>query len=273
MKIFTPQSGAGSLLTSRQTPVSTSQQVQEYYQRKEVAEAYIQKRFTEPLNIVEHQRQVALLNRIIGQIRSSGKSCKVLEFAPGPARLTAELSIDGGTSVDASAEMLALARQRMEDRSKAWDFVRGNILTMKFKPEHDLVFCFRFLLHFQPTERATLYAQAARALRPDGYLVFEAMNRKVVQPLRKILGERRYPIYDQLYTQEELIQEVEKNGFKIVKLYPILGRFWWQALLTRPSTALGWPQRAVSLIHFLEKRPSSQPYEWVVWCQKKGEPR
>ncbi len=249
--------------------VTTSAEVRRYYQQEDVAEKYIRKRFSEPLNVIEHQRQVAVLNQIIRE-----QNCrKILEFAPGPARVTAELATAGGTSIDSSASMLALAQKRMQHAGKKWNFVQGDILNLNqnldLKAEYDLVFCIRFLLHFQEPEREKIYRQATSSLRPGGYLVFEAMNKKIVSPLRCVLGRKRYIVYDQLYQREELIKELEKNGFRVVKLYPLLNHFWSQAFFSRPLKLLGFKKTAQRLIHSLEQFPSENPYEWLVLCQKK----
>ncbi len=245
--------------------ISTPQQVQHYYQQQEVAKKYISKRFTEPLNVVEHRRQVNIINTIIKE-----RNCRhLLEFAPGPARLTVELIAENGTSIDSSANMLAIARERMQSMNRRWNFLQGDILTIKLKPAYDLVFCIRFLLHFQPAEREKIYAQARSALCPGGYLAFEAMNKKVVLPLRKVLGMKKYIVYDKLYTEQELVREVEQNGFRVITLYPVLNHFWLQMVLSRPLKLLNANKIAAKLITSLEKWPLAQPYEWVVLCQKK----
>lgn len=245
--------------------INSPSQVKEYYQQQHVATRYIRKRFTEVLNVIEHQRQVTLLNTIIRT-----KHCtKVLEFAPGPARVTTEIIAKKGTSIDSSASMISIAKTRMKAKNKLWNFVHADILTMKLKPKHDLVFCLRFLLHFKEKERQAIYAQAGSALQPGGYLAFEAMNTKVVLPLRKLLGMKRYIVYDKLYTKGKLIQELEHNGFSVIALYPILNHFWLQALLTRPLTLLGWRKMALKVAYVLEQFPTHNPYEWLVLCQKK----
>ncbi len=245
--------------------IESPDQIKEYYQQHQVASKYIHKRFTEPLNVIEHQRQVAILNHII----KKRKCQNILEFAPGPARLTAQLDAENGTSIDSSESMLTIARARMQQANKKWNFVQGDILHMKLKPTHDLVFCIRFLLHFKEPERKKIYSQARSALSNQGYFAFEAMNKKVVLPLRKLLGMKKYIVYDKLYTKKELIEEVEKNGFRVVKLYPILNHFWLQTLLSRPFKLMKLQRIAVKMIKRMEKYPSNNPYEWMVLCQKK----
>ena len=94
--------------------VTERSEVEKYYQNADVAEQYITKRFTDPLNVIEHRRQVELLNKII----QDKKCTAVLEFAPGPARVTAELKIEGGTSVESSPSMITIAQQRMKEKGK-----------------------------------------------------------------------------------------------------------------------------------------------------------
>ncbi|MEK6939472.1 MAG: class I SAM-dependent methyltransferase [Nanoarchaeota archaeon] len=245
--------------------ISTPTQLREYYQQTEIAEEYIAKRFSEPLNIVEHQRQVKLINKIIAERGIKN----ILEFAPGPARLTIDLEATDGTSIDFSEKMISIAKQRMGVVGKKWNFIKGDILTIKLKEKYDLLFCIRFILHFQQEEREIIYQQARSALCKGGYLVFEALNKKKVERIRNILGRKNYHIYDKLYTRQELEKEVERNGFKVLQTYPILNNFWCQAILSRPCKMLGMKSASVKIINLLEKIPSSQPYEWIVLCQKK----
>jgi SAM-dependent methyltransferase len=133
---------------------------------------------------------------------------------------------------------------------------------MKMGKKVDLIFTFRFLLHFHREKREEIYQQALRLLKPDGYLVFEAMNARVVKPLRRLLGNKRYHVYDKLYLRHELIAELDQNGFEVVKLYPVLSHFWIQTLCSRPF-------KNEKVVRFFERFPSSQPYEWIVLCRKK----
>ncbi len=242
-------------------------QVKEYYREKNTVDEYIRNRFNEPLNKVEHLRQVTILNDIIEK-----NDCKfVVEFAPGPARVTTEIKTGEGVSIDSSENMLELAKERMKKKGKKWKFIHADILNsqLKLSKKADLLFCFRFLLHFQKGDRAKIYRQAANILKKEGLLVFEAMNGKIVHPVRKILGKKRYFIYDHLYDKPELFLELEQNGFKIIRLYPVLKHFKTQAILSRPLKFMNLNLEAERVIREIEKIPTSDPYQWVVLCQKK----
>ncbi len=245
--------------------ISHREEVKEYYQNETVADRYITKRFSEPLNYLEHQRQVQILNSII----KSSAAQQILEFAPGPARITAEIEKEGGTSIDSSKQMLNVARERMEKTGKKWTFKEGDILNLDLQEKYDLIFSFRFLLHFHQEERKKIYQQARKGLKKNGYFVFEVMNKEVVLPLRRMMGNKKYFVYDKLYQKKEFIAEMEQNGFRVIRLYPILSHFWLQALFSRPFKIAGWKKMAKKTIVFWEKFESNQPYEWVALCQKK----
>ena len=252
--------------------ITKPEDVAQYYQQTSIAENYITKRFTEPLNKIEHQQQIKIINQIIRQYQPK----IILEFAPGPARLTTDLitpETTTGISIDASDEMLNLAKTRMHEHhpNKSWTFLKADILNSSLplsKPAH-LLFTIRFLLHFHKNDRKKIYTQAHKHLTKDGILIFECMNKTIVNPLRLLLGKSRYIVYDKLYTKKELITELEENNFKLIKLYPVLNHFYTQSLLSRPFKLLNQHHHAEKIISLFEKIPSTQPYEWVVLAQKK----
>ncbi len=282
-------------------PLSSPGEISAYYRQRKVAEKYIARRFTDPLNKVEHARQVVILNGILSKVyreragqergpeekvRQEKKLLSIVELACGPARVTAALETEKleadngirihGISIDNSREMLKLARKRMKEAGKTWVFLQGDvfkddlnkkILKGKMKPA-DLIFTFRFLLHFKMMEREKVYRAVHKALAPGGLFVFEAMNKKVVRPLRKVLGRKRYFVYDQLYERRELAEELQRNGFVLLRLCPVLSHFWLQALLSRPFKAAGTSRNAEKIVAWLENFPSREPYQWVVLCRK-----
>ena len=247
------------------TQVETPADIANYYKKNSVANNYIKKRFTDPINALEHQKQVSVINKIIFETNSK----KILEFAPGPARLTAELEVENGTSIDISKSMLEIAQKRMKDLGKKWHFRQGDIFKLTLKEQYDLVFAFRFFLHFKRQERDKIYSKVRESLRDEGFLVMEVMNCKVVKLLRKILGRSKYFVYDEIYTKTEFVKEIELNGFRLLKLYPVLSNFWLQAIISRPLKIIGFRNSAFKLVSFFERNRSKNPYEWVALCQKK----
>ena len=64
-------------------------------------------------------------------------------------------------------------------------------------------------------------------------------------------------------------EEMENNGFRVIKMFTILKQFWMQALFSRPLKVIKMNNVARKIIFFLEKFRSNEPYEWIVLCQKK----
>ncbi len=271
-------------------PLSSPGEISAYYRQQEVAERYITRRFTDPLNKVEHARQVAILNKVLSKLQREKSyrekaygekgALSIAELACGPARVTAALDVEDGknvhgVSIDSSEEMLNLARKRMGERGTKWAFLRGDIFNedldkiLKGKMKSaDILFTFRFLLHFKSPERKTIYRAAHKVLASGGLFVFEAMNKSVVYPLRAILSRKRYFVYDKLYLRNELAEELRQNGFLIIRFYPVLRHFWLQALLSRPFKFFRMDGSAEKIVAWLEKFPSREPYQWVVLCRK-----
>src|SRR5690349_10278231 len=101
-------------------------EIQAYYRDPAVVAAYIERRTAQPLNGMLHRHQVRFLTRVLGERQPR----RVLEVAPGPARLTTELAFRGnGIAVDGSAEMLAMARDRLRGEGH-WLVVRGDAFAL-----------------------------------------------------------------------------------------------------------------------------------------------
>ncbi len=70
--------------TIEMKPLDQSNELQHYYQDRDVVARYLKQRTAQPLNGLLHKAQVQFLNSVVGE-RSPKR---VLEIAPGPARLT-----------------------------------------------------------------------------------------------------------------------------------------------------------------------------------------
>ena len=245
--------------------ISKRQFIKEYYTKKEIADRYVSSRFKDPLNVVEHLSQVRFVNKVISKYTCNN----VLEVAPGPARITEHIFLNRGTAIDSSDEMITRAKTRMRTAGKNWEFIKGDAFNMNFSKKFDLIYTFRFLLHFKLRDRAKLYSKCSEALKPNGYLVFEVMNRDCVFPLRLLLGKKRYFIYDKLYSKSEIINELDNQGFTVLEISPVLRSFWIQALISRPFIICGLKNVALGVVRVLEKYIGQSPYEWVLLCQKK----
>jgi len=246
--------------------VNNFERIKGYYEKVDVVSDYMKKRFTKPIYFVEHKLQVELVNQALKEYNPK----KVLEIAPGPARLTTELCIDEGIALDHSPEMLKLAERRIKQVDKNWKFIRGDAFHLPFrKSSFDFLLTFRFIRHFEKPDRIKLYQEFKRLLKNNGILVFEAINHKKAALIRRMVGIEKYKIYDKLYTEEELLGELEKNGFDVLKLEGVINHFFIEMIVSKISSFIGLNNFGKRIIMLLERTKGRNPLGWVVICRKK----
>lgn len=240
-------------------------EIRDAYRVESVARRYLEERFRQPLGALLHDRQAASLRRALEQHRP----LRVLEIAPGPARLTTEVAkvFHGyGLLMDASAEMLAEARHRL-GRNTRWKSVQGDVFALPFRGEFDLVYSFRLIRHFEEPERKTIYRQIAATLKPGGRLIFDAINEVVSAPLRARAKPDEYEHYDALLRPAQLAAELAECGFDVESTegvqhrYRVLSRI--QVLVAPRSKTL-----ARSLMNLVDAT-GGEPLEWIVTCRRK----
>jgi ubiquinone/menaquinone biosynthesis C-methylase UbiE len=255
------ESGDG---VAARAPRQQPAEIQAYYRDPAVVGAYIARRTAQPLNGMLHRHQVRFLNRVLGERRPR----HVLEVAPGPARLTAELDHAGsGIAVDGSAEMLAVARDRLSAGPGNWTVVRGDAFALPVADGTiDLAFAIRFVRRFAPDVRRRLYAEIRRTLAPTGALVIDAQNRAVSLPHRQRKGLDRYPVFDALYDRDELVGEIEAAGFRVRRIEGIVRHFAVQSRLNRLRRH-GLEAVARGVIGLLERLPSRAPSTWMLLAE------
>jgi ubiquinone/menaquinone biosynthesis C-methylase UbiE len=236
-------------------------EIRDAYRDDDVAAAYIAERFEHPLGAMLHARQLASLARSIAAYRPD----RVLEVAPGPARLTRDVSSlydRPGVLIDASAQMLAQARERLRTAAHPWSVVQGDGFQLPFGRVFDLVYTFRFIRHFESDDRLRLYRAIHNVLRPGGVFVFDAVNETVAKPLRSSSSYHQH--YDALLRPEAIRAELDAAGFTLVQLQGVQHRFpllyQLQVLVgPRSKTLARW---AIELVD----RTGGEPLEWVVTC-------
>jgi ubiquinone/menaquinone biosynthesis C-methylase UbiE len=235
------------------------------YRDDRVASAYVEERFRAPLGALLHDRQVGALRSVIAASRPE----RVLEIAPGPARLTvdvASLLDTPPTLIDASPQMLVQARRRLAAVNQSATLVEGDAFQLPFTSMFDLVYTFRLIRHFDDRDRGRLYKQIARVLRPGGHLVFDAVNETVSRPLREKAGPEAHQHFDALLRPEGLIRELREEGFAVERLIGVQHRY---PLLLQIQILIG-PRSAPLARAAMEvaDRLGGEPMEWVVVCRR-----
>ena len=244
------------------------QGIRDAYRDESIAREYVDRRFREPLGAMMHDLQLA---RLLPAIRAT-PAARVLEIAPGPARLTVDVAqavSQPGTLVDASWEMLEESRARLAAAGhRGWRLVQGDAFQLPFSRPFDLVYTFRLIRHFDEADRRRLYAGIARLLRAGGLLIFDAVNEAAAAPISRDAGGARQH-YDALLTPDRIAEEVQAAGFRLVRLddiqrhYPLL--YQLQVLVAPRSKSL-----ARAAMNLVGRLPGGRPLEWVVTCERQG---
>ena len=187
---------------------------------------------------------------------------------PGPARLTAELDHAGsGIAVDGSAEMLAIARDRLPTAAATGRLCAATPSRCSGRRRTiDLALAIRFVRRFAPDVRRRLYAEMRRTLAPTGALVIDAQNRAVSLPHRQRKGLDRYPVFDALYDRDELVGEIEAAGFRVCRMEGIVRHFAVQSRINRLRRH-GLEAVARGVIGLLERLPSRAPSTWMLLAE------
>jgi len=240
--------------------LATENEIQQAYQGRETASRYVSDRFLTPLYQIVHDKQVHAVQRLMNSKRPES----VLEIAPGPGRVTRDIRPTGRlVCLEFNEGMIAEGKAATGGKA---EWVQGNAFELPFQESFDLVYSFRFVRHFHREDRDRLYAQIRRVLKPGGSFVMDAVNARVSKPLRDARPED-YPIYDVLYTEEELRRELTETGLEPVFVEPVHKRY---ALQHRSQVIFGpkanWLNRL--MIHSLEKLPGGEPLEWIVTCRR-----
>ena len=246
-------------------------ELSEYYRRDEVIEGYVEKRFNIPLNRVLHRNQVEFIN---GRIKERGID-KVLEIAPGPARLTAEIEgFKRGYILDINEEMLDLAKKKLEKSGldKNWEVIRADAFDTGLKDNFTpMIYTFRFIRHFRYKDRKKLYSEMRRLLTDKGCLIFDVPNYGIEKIMRKGKTEKDYPIYDTLWRKKEFIKEMKDNGFVVLEMWSNLKLYYMQAAISRLNR-LNLGRVGEMIIYYIDRigfdRIFDNPKEWLVLCQK-----
>jgi len=242
--------------------IAAEKPIQSAYSGKDLAKSYVAERFVSEIGRLLHERQVAVVNRIMDDIQPT--DC--LEIAPGPGRLTRDIRPCGGlTCLEYNEGMIAEGKAAC---SSSVEWVQGNAFELPFAGEEfDFVYSFRFVRHFKRIDRQRLHAQIHRVLRPGGIFVFDAVNRVVSGPLREADPDA-YPIYDKLYRDEqELRTELSEAGFQVIEIEPVQR---WYSAQYRAQIWLGPRSRwlARRTIRLLERLRRGPALEWIVTCRR-----
>jgi SAM-dependent methyltransferase len=240
------------------------------YRDAKVAKTYLQERFNFSWSRLLHQSQVAEVNRTIRRYHPE----RILEIAPGPARLATELrGVRRGLMIDYSEEMLALARCRLESTglTSVWEVKHHNAFDlMSLEGQWDLLYTFRFVRHFDAKERERLYHGIYSRLKPGGLFMLDVVNRHIrskIEGKTDRPADGALPVYDATYSLDQLKCEMSNYGFTVVSMKPVIRHFRVQSWLSYTLDHHA-PSFSSRLVNLFEAFPSRNPLEWIALARK-----
>jgi 2-polyprenyl-3-methyl-5-hydroxy-6-metoxy-1,4-benzoquinol methylase len=207
--------GRPSARSKRPEPAGRDHYSYRVYADRGTARTFDDRRFGGPIGELVAGNQARVLSNMIGRIQDrqildvgTGTGRAALLFARGAARVTA---------VDASAEMLAVARQRAEAEGMNIRFQIGDAHALDFADRSfDAVVCLRVLMHSPKWRRcvAELCRVADRLVVVDypsatSVALVESMARRISHAV----GARTEPY--RVFTHRSIVDAFDRSGFRI----------------------------------------------------------
>ena len=180
-----------------------------------MARTFDDRRFGGPIGELIARTQARVLANMAGRI----KDREMLDVGTGTGRAAFILALGGAhvTAVDASEEMLAVARQRAADQFLKITFQQGDAHALDFPDRSfDAVVSFRMLMHTPQWKRcvAELCRVAERLVIVDypsatSVALFESLARRVAHAA----GAKTEPY--RVFTHGTIAEAFDRNGFRI----------------------------------------------------------
>jgi ubiquinone/menaquinone biosynthesis C-methylase UbiE len=180
-----------------------------------MARTFDSRRFSGPIGELIAKSQARVLANMAGRIQDR----KMLDVGTGTGRAAFILALGGAkvTAVDASEEMLAIARERAAEQSLKITFLRGDAHQLDFADRSfDAVVSFRMLMHTPRWTQcvAELCRVAERLVIADypsatSVALFESLTRRATHAL----GAKTEPY--RVLTPGAIAKAFDRNGFRI----------------------------------------------------------
>lgn len=189
----------------------------EYYQNKEVADRYYDKRFRTLFGKINHFLEKSFLLNAIRKLEINS----ALDVACGTGRLTKELislNIPIVYGADISQAMLDNAKRYCGNIDNRPVLKIEDATNLSFKDNSfDLVISFRFLDHLPNEEKKKAISEMIRCSKK--YVVFTMANKNrwttITQKLRDVVRKHRYEGY--LSNESEILVFLESKKVKVIR--------------------------------------------------------
>lgn len=181
-----------------------------------MASSFDAKRFGGPIGAMLLQDQERVLAEFLGDV----SGLRILDMATGTGRAALALARRGAsvTGVDASSEMLSVARARAADAGLAIEFVEGDAHALTFDDRaFDEVVCLRMLMHVPDWRRAL--AELCRVTRHRLVFDYPAIgSTAALQAVWRhvaLAAGRKVEAY-RVFSGREIARELDRHGFRAI---------------------------------------------------------
>ena len=140
------------------------------------------------------------------------KGGHILDIGCGSGKLIDSYLIQAGfqvTGIDLSEKMADLAKKNVP----AMEVHHADFLNWKTEEKYDALIGFDSLFHIDEPRQAEIYPKAAELLKPGGYFLFTAGNKRSSVTGEMLDREFSYGALD----QEKVKRLLETNGFEIIR--------------------------------------------------------
>ena len=189
------------------------------YADPEMAATFDAKRFGGPIGRILLEDQERVLAESLGDV--TGR--RILDMATGTGRAALALARRGAlvTGVDASAEMLAIARKRASEAGLSVDFDEGDAHALTYPNQSfDAVVCLRMLMHVPDWRKALSELCRVSRLRIviDYPAVASLASLQVAWRRLAFMMGSRVEAY-RAFSARSVACEIDRNGFRIVSVH------------------------------------------------------
>lgn len=181
-----------------------------------MASSFDAKRFGGPIGAMLLQDQERVLAEFLGDV----SGLRILDMATGTGRAALALARRGAavTGVDASREMLSVARARAADAGLAIEFVEGDAHALTFADcAFDEVVCLRMLMHVPDWRRAL--SELCRVTRHRLVFDYPALgSTAALQAVWRhvaLAAGRKVEAY-RVFSGREIARELDRHGFRAI---------------------------------------------------------
>lgn len=187
-----------------------------YYSDSRIAEEYDETRFTEnPIKMYDMLEREAI-NLIIRQNFKRYGELTLLDIASGDGRILRELVQYGDvTAVENSLFMISVSARKLKTSNKM-SYIKENFFEFHSDSTYDVITAFRFIRHFNYTERQKIYKKIHNMLNDNGVFIADFPDKEIESQLRD-KEWFKYNVYDVFWTKQELIHELADNNLELVR--------------------------------------------------------